>query len=105
MQSVRQVSCQHTTKCILNTNITKNLIDDLFQKLCLLSEKIVVQLHPIFNLESPTFQHFGEGLQILKILPGGRLNAFCNSGSGPPGFFFSNMRENPRTSQDTTPIK
>ena len=23
-QSVRMVSCQHTTECILNTNITKN---------------------------------------------------------------------------------
>ena len=39
-QSVRKVSCQHTTRCILNTNITKKLIDDdLFQKSCLLSEK------------------------------------------------------------------
>ena len=33
----------------------------------------------IFNLESPTLQHFEEGLQTLKILLGGRLDAFCNS--------------------------
>ena len=30
-------------------------------------------------MESPTLQHFEESLRTLKILPGGRLNAFCNS--------------------------
>ena len=32
-QSVRKVSCQHTTYCILNTNIKKLIDDDLFQKI------------------------------------------------------------------------
>ena len=38
-----------TTKCILNTNITKKLIDDdLFQKSFLLSKKIVVHYQGLF---------------------------------------------------------
>ena len=61
----------------------KKLIDDdLFQKSCLLSEKISDSFSRfilIFSSESPTLEHFVEGLQTLKILHGGRSNAFCNS--------------------------
>ena len=63
-----------TTECILNTNITKKLIDDdLFQKSFLLSEKkcdLFSRFILIFSLESPILQHFEEGLQgFLQLCP------------------------------------
>ena len=68
---------------MLNTNMTKELIDNLFQKSCLLSEKNSDSFSRFilnFGLESPALQHVEEGLQTLKILPGDKLEVFCNSG-------------------------
>ena len=68
---------------MLNTNMTKELIDNLFQKSCLLSEKNSDSFSRFilnFGLESAALQHFEEGLRTLKIFPGGRLEVFCNAG-------------------------
>ena len=84
---MRKVSCQQVLHnvAIINTNITKKFKnDDLFQKSFLLSEKnsdSFSRFILIFSLESPILQHFEEDLQTLKILPGGRFKAFCNSGT------------------------
>ena len=62
----------------VNTNMTKKLIDDdLFLKK---NSDSFSRFILNFGRESPTLQHFEAGLQALRILPGGRLDAFCNSG-------------------------
>ena len=65
----------------VNTNMKKKLIDDdLFLKKNSDSLSRITIHSENFGLESPTLQHFEQGLQALKILPGGKLDAFCNSG-------------------------